>query len=105
VSIINNIRYAAERLLIVRSQSTGASREILIRISEPIVEVDSKLGLADGLCCYCWQSIYGIDWSPRKIYGMDSMQALNLASDLDPLILEIGRDYIVCWPGGEPYFD
>lgn len=52
------------------------------------VEVD---GLCDELC--------------QDVYGVDDVQALHIAADIDPFLFRLRKKYDLFWPSGEPYFE
>lgn len=53
----------------------------------------------------CDVEIDGLDERKINYYGMDSLQAINLASDIDPLIKRLSAKYDFFWLTGEPYFE
>ena len=45
------------------------------------------------------------DFSTEIIYGADSLQALQLAVDVEPLLRRISKKYDLFFPSGESYFE
>jgi len=43
--------------------------------------------------------------SSFDVYGMDSLQAVNMASNIDAVLERLGKKYDFYWSSGEPYFD
>jgi acyl carrier protein len=41
----------------------------------------------------------------EKIYGADSLQALQLAVNVEPTLIRIGKKYDLYFPTGEGYFE
>jgi hypothetical protein len=43
--------------------------------------------------------------SAHEIYGADTLQALSLASDVEPILKRLSKKYDIFFPSGEPYFE
>jgi hypothetical protein len=41
----------------------------------------------------------------ERMYGADSLQALQLASDVEPLLRRLSKKYDLFFPSGESYFE
>lgn len=61
--------------------------------------------LADGVVHTCEVIVDGIDEPNVKYFGVDGVHALNLASDLEPLLKRLSERFSFFWLSGEPYFD
>jgi len=96
----------AERRLLCSAKNGSTRTEIVFRVSRPHVTTISEAGsVANGETFTCEVTIDGLDERSVKYFGMDSIQALQLASDLDPLIRRLSAKYDFFWPTGEPYFE
>jgi len=47
----------------------------------------------------------GLPEAPIEVYGADSLQAIELASNIDPYLKGLSKKYDFYWLSGEPYFD
>lgn len=41
----------------------------------------------------------------EKVYGIDSIQSLSLATNIDPYLKKLEKTYDLYWLSGEPYFE
>jgi hypothetical protein len=96
----------AERRLLCSVKNSSSRIEVTFQVSRPHVTVASEAAsVADGSTCTCEVTVHGLDEPSVKYFGMDSVQALQLASDLDPLIKRLSAKYDFFWLTGEPYFE
>jgi len=42
---------------------------------------------------------------PENVYGADTLQALQLASDVEPILKRLSKKYDIYYPIGEDYFE
>jgi hypothetical protein len=105
--------FIAERKLFYAAKGTNDLKEFSIKISKPFF-VDSaykKSKTNDDDITGCNVIVEGItdsDFIPYadgNNYGIDSVQAINIASNIEPLIKWISKQYDVYWNIDEPYFD
>jgi len=100
------LRYIAERKLLASKKGSDQKIEVVIRITEPyIVQQQEKDFPADGVAAGCRIAIDGIDVPEIVVYGMDSLQAVNLASNIESLLEKRLSGYDFFWTTGEPYFE
>ena len=59
----------------------------------------------DGVMSICHVDIEGFDEQSFDVYGTDSMQAVNLASNIESVIKRLSDEYDFFWATGEPYFE
>jgi hypothetical protein len=88
----------AERRLILEVIETGERRNLTIRVGIPYL-------MPGGKFAFCPREYEGLFESVADASGMDMVQALNLASDVDSMLKNQTNKYRFYWPGGEPYFD
>lgn len=99
-------KWLAERKLLFSKKGQGRRRELTIRISEPFLATESNSSFTpDGVISGCHVSIDGIDEPSFDVFGMDSLQAINIASDIEALVERLSQEYDFYWRTGEPYFD
>ena len=100
------ITYIAERKLLFSDKNALSRKEMTIKISEPFVLTKNDVKFSvDGVMCGCRVEIVGLDEPGFNLYGMDSLQTINIASDVEPLIKRLSEKYDFFWMTGEPYFD
>lgn len=89
----------AERRLIFVPKGTKERKELVIRIGMPY-------WIEDGVaaCPVEWNGLFD-----RKELadsrGMDLLQALHLAADIDPLLQKLRGKYDFYWPSGDSYHE
>ena len=100
------MKYVAERKLLCSDKGSQNRKEIVVKISEPFVATEGNVKFpVDGETSGCRVEIKGLDEPSFDLFGMDSLQAVNLASDIESLIERLSDKYDFCWITGEPYFD
>lgn len=99
-------RFIAERALLVSSKGANEKRRITIRITEPwVVQPGEVTFPVDGAVAASSIVVDGLDEAESISYGVDSIQAVNLASNIESLIHRLSARYDFFWSTGEPYFD
>ena len=97
--------YIAERQLLFSEKNGSAIKRARVRISPPtIVKQESVEFPVDGVMAICRVEIEGLNEHDFDVYGMDSLQAISLASNIDPLLERLSTQYDFFWSSGEPYF-
>lgn len=100
------MKYIAERKLLFSEKNAQSTKELVIKISEPFIATENNVKISvDGVTAGCHVEIEGLDESGYDLYGMDSLQAINLASNIDPLLERLSDKYDFFWITGEPYFE
>lgn len=98
-------QFIAERKLLYSPKGSDVRREFVIRIGVPYpVEehmVDFPIG--NGFAG-CHVEIEGLNETYSEVYGADSLQAVNLASNVEPFLKRLQKKYDLYWSSGEPYF-
>jgi len=97
----------AERRLEFSEKGKAERKPLLIRVFAPQpVDPDSDLFRVDADTSRCVVEFDGIpDANVGEIYGADSIQALQLAVDIEPVLKRLSRHYDFYFPTGEGYFD
>jgi hypothetical protein len=98
--------YIAERRLFYSEKGADTRKGFVIRISVPYTVDEKSLGYVagDGFSA-CDVDIDGLDEEHTTVYGTDSVQALNLATNLEPYLNRLQKKYDLYWSDGEPYFE
>lgn len=100
------MKLLAERKLLCSNKGSNDRKEIVVKISEPFVATkDNAKFPVDGVISGCRVEIVGLDEPGFDLFGMDSLQAVHLASDIESLIKRLSSKYDFFWITGEPYFD
>jgi len=100
-------KYIGERELFYSLKDNSSERkQLTIRVSEPYLLKEGMVNFAfsHGTAC-CTISFDGLDEPSVDIYGMDTLQALEMAVDTDPYLKGMSKKYDFYWLDGEPYFD
>jgi hypothetical protein len=97
----------AERKLLYSVLRSNERKPVSIRIYAPFrVEQNTvNFRISDGTAA-CTYELHGLpEQITDTVYGVDSIQALQLASDIDGLLQSLGKKYQFYFPTGEPYFE
>lgn len=98
--------FIAERHLLFSGKGEALKKELVIRIGEPyqLKEGEVSFDVSDGVFG-CHVQVDGIDENYTEVYGADSIQALNLATNLEPFLKRMQKKYDLYWSSGDPYFE
>jgi hypothetical protein len=91
-------RFIAERKLIAVRTDTGERKEVTYRVGTPY----RAFGEDFASCPVEFEGMFG---KLADSKGVDEFQALNLASDLDGILMKLKGKYEFYWLSGEHYFD
>lgn len=97
----------AERKLLYSQKSSDARHELVIRIGAPynVTQDMVKFPIGEGLVgCHVETSGLGNEYT-HEVYGVDGIQALELASNIEPYLESLSKKYNLYWPTGEDYFE
>jgi hypothetical protein len=89
----------AERKLMFAPKGSKERRELVIRVGVPYWVED---GVA--ACPLEWKGLFD-EKELSDTRGMDLLQALHMAVDIDPLLEKLKNKYDFYWPSGESYHD
>jgi len=99
-------RYIAERHLLFSGKNDGVRKNLTVGICAPKVVAQDKVQFSvDGVMSICHVDMEGLDEHSFDVYGTDSMQAVNLASNIEAVIKRLSDEYDFFWASGEPYFE
>lgn len=100
------IDWIAKRRLRAVSKADGQETVVTIKVSRPALSALAPGGgSANPDEAYCWVDFEGTEQPALKVYGADELQALELASNLDPILEAMRSHYDFYWESGEKYFD
>lgn len=99
-------KYIAERRLLYSDKGSSKRKELVIRLGIPyqVKEGMVNFSIGDGVAG-CHIELDGIDEEYPETYGADTLQAINIASNLEPFLKRLQKKYDLFWLSGEPYFD
>lgn len=99
-------KFVAERTLLFSEKGSTIKKKFSVQISKPlIIEKNMETSSIKAGYFYCQVNIQGLDEQPQKVYGVDSLQAVNLASNIEALIKRLQKKYDIFWLDEESYFD
>ncbi len=99
-------QYIAERRLLYSSKGSDVRRAFVIRISLPyVVKEDRTSSPMGNVHAGCHVEIEGLNEKYSEVYGADTLQAVNLASNVEPFLKRLQKKYDLYWESGEPYFE
>ncbi len=97
----------AERKLLFSSKGSDIRKEFVIRIDAPYI-VDQNMvefSVGDGLVGCHVEAESLPEGYHHEVYGLDEVQALNIATNVEPFLKRLSSKYDLYWSSGEPYFD
>lgn len=97
--------YVAERILLYSIKGESQKTKFTVKIAHPYAVDQDKVNFDIGSGVYaCDIEVEGLNGS-SVVYGVDSVQALNMATDLESLFRRLQKKYDLYWMDGDPYFD
>jgi hypothetical protein len=96
----------ATRELLFSPKGERVRHKMTVRIYLPVdvQEEDVSFEVDPGTAC-CRVELDGLHEPAQLVYGADTLQALSLAVDIDPLLRGLSTRYDFFFPTGEEYFD
>lgn len=99
-------RYIAERHLLFAGKNDGVRKKLTVGICAPKVIAQEQVQFpVDGIMSICHVDLEGLDEHSFDVYGTDSMQAVNLASNIEAVIKRLSDEHDFFGATGEPYFE
>jgi hypothetical protein len=97
----------AERHLLFSAKGETERKPLVIRIFTPRLidpaSVSFKVAAGTAVCTVQFDGIP--DETQGDTYSADSLQALQLAADIEPVLKRLSMRYDFYFPSGEGYFD
>jgi len=94
-------------MLLYSLSGSEIKHKFMIRICTPYV-VDENMvnfSVGEGLVG-CRIETEGLENEcHHEVYGVDEIQAINMATNVDPFLERLGKMYDIYWLSGEPYFE
>jgi hypothetical protein len=99
--------FIAERRLLYALKGSDIRQEFVVRLGTPYLVQEGMVNFSVGEegCWGCHVEIEGLDEKYSEVYGADSLQAINLASNVEPFLKRLQKKYDLFFPSGESYFD
>jgi hypothetical protein len=99
-------QHVAERKLLYSVKGSDVRKEFTIRIGVPyqVREDMVDFPIANGIFG-CHVEIEGLNETYSEVYGADVVQAINIATDLEPFLKRLQTKYDLFWASGDPYFE
>jgi hypothetical protein len=101
-------RYIAERHLLFAGKNDVVRKKLTVGICAPKVVAQEQVQFpVDGVMSKCHVELEGLNEHSFDVFGTDSMQAVNLASniEIEAVIKRLSDEYDFFWATGEPYFE
>ena len=100
-------QFIAERKLLYSLKGDNTRKEFVIRLGAPYFVQGGMVNFSVGEegCWGCHVEIEGLNEKYSEIYGTDSLQAVNIASNVEHFLKRLQEKYDLYWSSGEPYFD
>lgn len=104
--VLKESEIIAERKLAFTIRGEEARRKLVIQVHLPTevnpeeVSFDVSSGTAS-----CRVEFVGLDEPAHVAFGADTIQALELALNIDPILRSLEKKYSFYFPDGEAYFD
>jgi len=99
-------KYIAERRLFYSAKGSNERKELIIRLGTPYQVQEGTVSFpVGGGVVGCHIELDGLDEKCPEVYGADSLQAINIASNLEPFLKRLQKKYDLYWLSGEPYFE
>jgi hypothetical protein len=96
----------ATRHLAFSSIGEKARHDLIIRIYAPYQLKDGDVPYSvEGGVAGCEVEFDGLSGETRTVHGADTVQALEMAVDIEPTLRRLSRKYTFFWLSGEPYFE
>ena len=86
----------AERRLVAESKKDGYRKDVVIRIGLPYWIEEGE----EAACSVEYEGLIS-KYTDRR--GIDLVQALQIASDIDIVLDTLSDEFTFFWPSGEPY--
>jgi hypothetical protein len=100
-------KWIAERKLLFSQKGSTQRRELIIRIGQPYLLEKGRVNFEfhEG-AAGCPVDFAGLDEDhSHEAYGADSLQALQLAVNVERVLETLSKKYDLFFPSGEPYFE
>jgi len=100
-------KFIAERNLLYSKKGRDEKHKFVIRIGTPYTVNQDMVNfpIGEGLVG-CHIETSGLDEEfAHEAYGVDGLQALEIASNIDPYLKRLSKKFDLFWPNGEAYYD
>jgi len=98
----------AKRVLFYSVKGSDVRSKFIIRIGLPYIvdenDVDFSVGEEGLVGCHIETEGLENEYE-HEAYGVDDIQAINIATDLEPFLMRLQKEYDLYWQSGEAYFE
>lgn len=100
------LEIVAKRELTFSLKGEGVRRKVTVQVHRPfeVQREDVRFDFSSGTAC-CRVEFEGLDEPEFLAYGADTLQALALAVDIDPVLRGMSKKYDFYFDTGEGYFE
>ena len=97
----------AERKLYYTTNANSERKEVVVRIGQPYIVKSGTVNFpVDEYTAGCSIEVVGLpEEFSETTYGADLVQALQLATNIDPILKRLSKKYMFYFVSGEPYFE
>jgi hypothetical protein len=100
-------QYIAQRKLLFSEKGSQQKFAVTVQLTAPHElaegEVDFQFSSGTAVCTICFKGLPKV--KPEQVYGADTLQALQLASNVEPILKRLSNSYDIYFPTGESYFE
>lgn len=103
-----NPEAVARRTLEYREKESGETGQLVVEVFAPYVLEYGKVDLvapAGSAACVIKFSGIATDYYDDEVFGMDSLQALTMATDIEGKLKHLSETHDLFFNDGSPYFD
>ncbi|WP_162932419.1 hypothetical protein [Solimonas sp. K1W22B-7] len=98
--------YLAKRDLLYSLKGQKIRHQFSVGIREPYLLTEGSVNfIFDPGTAGCTIEFEGLPERPIEVYGADTLQAVELASNVEPYLSGLRKKYDIYWLSGEPYFE
>jgi hypothetical protein len=98
--------YIAVRHLLFSNKGDGGRKTLTVGLCSPAIVAQAEVQYpVDGVMSKCHVEFEGLNEHSYDVFGTDSLQAINLASNIEAVIKRLSGEYDFFWATGEPYFE
>lgn len=98
----------AKRVLFYSLKGSDIRNKFIIRIGHPYIVEENMVSFSiseEGLVGCHIETEGLVKEYQHEAYGVDEIQAINIASNIEPFLKSIQKKYDLYWQSGEPYFE
>jgi len=104
--MVNMDNFNAERKLLFSIKGEDTRKVMVVCIGAPYIVDENTVNFPVGKGLVgCHVEVKGLpNKYSHEVYGMDGIQALEIATDIEPLLKRLSKKYNLYWSCGDPYW-